>query len=237
MLRLRRAPRLTLTRGPFATYLLLTVGYLVGGKLALLLAVPPGYASPIFPPAGIAIAAMLIGGPATLPWTFLGSFLLNVWTARSIGHGSAVTWLAAAVVIATASTLQAAIGGTVLRRAVGYPAPLDNERDLWRFLFLSPISCLTSATLSLGGLLALGVVLLPDLVTSWVSWWIGDTVGVLVVLPLMFVIAGEPRSLWRSRAGPVALPMPHHELWRVPFQRYILQHESTGRIAYGRREN
>ena len=29
----------------------------------------------------------------------------------------------------------------------------------------------------------------------------------------------------------------HHELWRVPFQRYILQHESTGRIAYGRREN
>ena len=150
---------------------------------------------------------MLIGGPATLPWTFLGSFLLNVWTARSIGHGSAVTWLAAAVVIATASTLQAAIGGTVLRRAVGYPAPLDNERDLWRFLFLSPISCLTSATLSLGGLLALGVVLLPDLVTSWVSWWIGDTVGVLVVLPLMFVIAGEPRSLWRSRAGPVALPM------------------------------
>ena len=113
----------------------------------------------------------------------------------------------AAVVIATASTLQAAIGGTVLRRAVGYPAPLDNERDLWRYLFLSPISCLTSATLSLGGLLALGVVLLPDLVTSWVSWWIGDTVGVLVVLPLMFVIAGEPRSLWRSRAGPVALPM------------------------------
>ena len=103
--------------------------------------------------------------------------------------------------------LQAAIGGTVLRRAVGYPAPLDNGRDLSRFLFLSPVSCLTSATLSLGGLSALGVVLLPDLVTSWVSWWIGDTLGVLVVLPLMFVIAGEPRSLWRSRAGPVALPM------------------------------
>ena len=85
--------------------------------------------------------------------------------------------------------------------------PLDNGRDLWRFLFLSPVSCLVSATVSLGGLLALGVVLLSDLVTSWVSWWIGDTVGVLVVVPLMFVIAGEPRSLWRSRAGPVALPM------------------------------
>jgi integral membrane sensor domain MASE1 len=59
---------------------------------------------------------------------------------------------------------------------------------------LSPVICLTSATLSLGGLSALGVVQLPDLMTSWVAWWIGDTLGVLVVLPLMFVIAGETRG-------------------------------------------
>src|SRR5215468_3798881 len=197
----------TRRRSFFLACLALTAAYAVSGKLALLLAVPPGYASPIFPPAGIAIAAMLIGGPATLPWTFLGSFLLNLWTAYSVGQGAALTWLAAAAVIAAASMLQAAIGGVVLRRAVGYPAPLDNGRHLWRFLSLSPICCLTSATLSLGGLLTLGAVPLPDLVTNWVSWWIGDTLGVLVVLPLMFVIAGEPRRLWRSRAGPVALPM------------------------------
>jgi len=103
--------------------------------------------------------------------------------------------------------LQAATGGTVLGRAIGYPAPLDNGRDLSRFLLLSPVFCLTSATLSLGGLTALGLVQLPDLATSWVSWWIGDTLGVLVVLPLILVIAGEPRSLWRSRAKPMALPM------------------------------
>jgi signal transduction histidine kinase/CheY-like chemotaxis protein/integral membrane sensor domain MASE1 len=203
----RHAIRLILTKRPISAYWLLTPGYIVTGKLALLLAVPPGYASPIFPPAGIAIAAMLIGGPATLPWTFLGSFLLNLWTGSSVGYASAVIWLTVAAVIASASALQAAIGGTVLQRAIGYPAPLDNERDLWRFLILSPVCCLTSATLSLGGLLTLGAVPLSDLVTNWVSWWIGDTLGVLVVLPLMFVIAGEPRRLWRSRAGPVALPM------------------------------
>ena len=117
MLRLRHVTRPTLTRRPSPAYLSLTVGYVASGKLALLLAVPPGYASPIFPPAGIAVAAMLIGGPLTLPWTFLGSFLLNMWTAYSVGHGSAVTWLAAAVVIAAGSTLQAAIGGTVLRHS------------------------------------------------------------------------------------------------------------------------
>jgi hypothetical protein len=177
---------------------------LVTGKLALLLAVPPGYASPIFPPAGISVAGMLIGGRATLPWTFLGSFLLNLWTDLSAGRAPIATCLVAAVIIAAASMLQAGIGGTILRR---YPALLDNGRDLSRFLFVSPVFCLTTATLSLGGLSVLGVVQPPDLAPSWVSWWIGDTVGILVVFPLMLVLAGEPRSLWRSRAKPVALPM------------------------------
>ena len=206
MLRLPHAIRLVLTKRFLLTHLSLTVAYVASGKLALLLAVPPGYASPIFPPAGISVAGMLIGGRATLPWTFLGSFLLNLWTAYSAIHEPAETCVAA-VVIAAASMLQAAIGGTVLRRAVGYPAPLDNGCDLSRFLFVSPVFCLTSATLSLGSLSVLGMVQPPDLATSWVSWWIGDTLGVLVVSPLMLVIAGEPRSLWRSRAKPVALPM------------------------------
>jgi signal transduction histidine kinase/sensor domain CHASE-containing protein len=177
------------------------------GKLALLLAVPPGYASPIFPPAGIAVAAALIGGPASLPWIFLGSLLLNWWTGYSVNHQIDEIGLAAAVVIAAASTAQAAMGGSTLRRVVGYPAPLDNSRDLSLFLLLSPLFCLTSATLSLAGLLALGAVKPLELISSWISWWIGDTLGVLLVLPLMLVIVGEPRALWRGRAHRVALPM------------------------------
>ena len=145
MLRAGRFIWSILARGPSLWYLGLTVAYAVSGKLALLLAVPPGFASPIFPPAGIAVAAMLIAGRAALPWVFLGSFLLNAWTAYAVGHGSDGTRLAAAVIIAAASTLQAAFGGTVLRRTIGYPTPLDNGRDLSRFLLLSPVFCLTSA--------------------------------------------------------------------------------------------
>jgi signal transduction histidine kinase/CheY-like chemotaxis protein/integral membrane sensor domain MASE1 len=203
----RYAFRLIPRRSFLLACLSLTVAYVVTGKLALLLALPQGYGSPIFPPAGISVAGMLIAGRATLPWTFLGSFVLNLWTDFSLGHQPIETCLAAAVIIAAASVLQAAIGGTALQYTIGYPAPLDNGRDLSRFLFLSPVFCLTSATLSLGLLSALGIVRLPDLLTSWVSWWIGDTLGVLVVFPLVLVIAGAPRSLWRSRAKPVALPM------------------------------
>jgi signal transduction histidine kinase/CheY-like chemotaxis protein/sensor domain CHASE-containing protein len=201
-----RAPPSVASR-PLLAYLLLTLAYMATGKLALMLAVPPGYASPIFPPAGIAIAAVLISGWVTLPWIFLGSFLLNAWIGYSSGHRLDEVSLAAAVVIAAASMLQAAVGGQALRRVVGYPARLDNARELLSFLLLSPSFCVISASLSLAGLSALGVVKLADLMSSWVSWWIGDTLGVLLALPLMLVIAGEPRALWRGRAGPVALPM------------------------------
>jgi signal transduction histidine kinase/CheY-like chemotaxis protein len=197
----------SLRRNFFGACLVLTVAYAVTGKLAMLLAVPPGYASPVFPPAGIAVAAMFIGGWATLPFTFLGSFLLNLWVGYSVGSAPDLTRLAAASFIGAASVLQAAIGGTVLRRAVGYPAALDNGRDLTRLLLLLPMLCLTSATLSLAFLSFLDLVRIPDLLTNWVSWWIGDTLGALVVLPLMLVIAGEPRDLWRRRALPVAVPM------------------------------
>ena len=146
---------------PVFTYPLLTVVYTLSGKLGLMLAVPPGYASPIFPAAGIAVAATLIRGRATLPWIFLGSLLLNLWAGYSIGHQLDAASAAAAIIIAAASMLQAAIGGAMLRRAIGYPAPLDNGRDISRFLLLSPVSCLTSATLSLAGLSVLGVVARP----------------------------------------------------------------------------
>jgi signal transduction histidine kinase/integral membrane sensor domain MASE1 len=203
----RRSTPLREAGTPTLVHLSATLAYVVTGKLALALAVPPGYASPIFPPAGIAVACVLIGGSVALPWIFFGSLLLNVWIGYSVSHQLDEMGYAAALVIAAGSMGQAAVGGMVLRHAVGYPAPLDNSRDLAGFLVLSPLVCLTSPSLSLAGLWALGAVHLTELATSWISWWIGDTLGVLLVVPLVLVFAGEPRPLWRSRVRPVALPM------------------------------
>ena len=185
----------------------LAVLYVLTGWLGLKLAVPPGYATAIFLPAGLAVSAMLIVGAASLPGAFLGSLILNLWVGYTIAHWFDPAAAASAVVIALASMLQAVVGGSVLRRSIGCPIRLDNGRDLLRFLLLSPLVCLTSATLSLGGMWALGTIGSPDLPTSWMTWWIGDTLGVLVVLPLTLVLIGEPRQLWRRRAPYVALPM------------------------------
>ena len=197
----------SVTRWKPIGYLSIVVAYVIAGRLGLMLAVPPGYASAIFPPAGIAVAAMLAGGTATLPCTFIGSLLLNLWIGYAVDRHFDQLGLFAALTIAAASTLQAAVGGWALRGAIGYPAPLDRGRDLLRFLLLSPLCCLSSASLSLSGLWSLGILTPPDLARSWFAWWIGDTLGVLAVLPLVLVAVGEPRALWRSRARPVALPI------------------------------
>ena len=188
-------------------YAALPLVYIITGRLGLLLAVPPGYATAVFVPAGIAVGAMFVAGASTLPGIFLGSLLLNVWIGHSIAGQFGFISLAAAIVIALASVLQAAIGGTVLRRAIGYPAALDNSRDLLLFLTLSPIFCFTSASLSVSGMWALGAVQSTDLTINWMTWWTGDTLGVLVTLPLLLVLVAEPRSLWRSRVWSVAVPM------------------------------
>ncbi|MFA7270744.1 MAG: CHASE domain-containing protein, partial [Sterolibacterium sp.] len=188
-------------------YVALAIAYVVTGKLALLLALPPGYASAIFPPAGIAVAAAFIGGKRTLPWTLLGSLLLNLWVDYSPSQAVTMTGAFAASLIALASMLQAAVGGIWLRRAIGYPSPVDKASDVLRFLLLAPAICLVSASLSVGALTLLGIFDPAQMTTNWAAWWIGDTLGVIVMLPLVLVIAGEPRERWRSREFPVAVPM------------------------------
>src|SRR5207244_13581083 len=64
-----------------ATVSVIAIAYWAIGKLALLLAIPPGYATAVWPPAGIALAAFLVYGARVWPGIVLGSFLVNVWTA------------------------------------------------------------------------------------------------------------------------------------------------------------
>ncbi len=185
----------------------LVIAYVVCGKLGLMLALPPGYASAIFPSAGIAVAAALVAGNRTLPWTFAGSLFLNFW----VGLGSSAQingdLVASALLIAAASMLQAGFGGIWLRRCLSHPVTLDNGRDLLAFVGRTPIFCMTSASLSVGALTLSGIIPPEGVMANWVTWWLGDSLGVLVLVPLTLIAVGEPRALWRSRLTTVALPM------------------------------
>jgi integral membrane sensor domain MASE1 len=157
----------------------LPLAYVAAGLLCFM-SVPPGYATPFFLPAGLAVAATFLFGSTALPGTFLGSFMLNIMLGYMITGGFNPAQTNAALIVAMASMIQAAIAGATLRL-------LRFERPAHVFLFfgLAPIFCLVSATLSLGGLSLLDIVARSELSINWLMWWLGDLFGVLLALPII----------------------------------------------------
>ena len=179
------------------------------GKLGLLLAIPPGYATAVWPPSGLALAAVLVCGTRVWPGIVLGSVLVNLPTSFDASTvGALCLSLGRAVSIGGGAALQAVVGAVLIRRVVGFPHPLDREKDVGRFLLLGgPLSCLLNATLGVTALAVSGLIPWTMAFLSWWTWWVGDTIGVLIVTPLVLSWTAEPRQVWRLRRRGMALPL------------------------------
>jgi diguanylate cyclase (GGDEF)-like protein/PAS domain S-box-containing protein len=169
------------------------------------LALPAGYATPVYLPAGVGFALTVAFGWRALPGIAIGACLAhlpNGW----MGPDTAPLTAAAATTVATLGSLaQAWLGARWFRRFVD-PA-LGTARDVARFLALAPVFCLINATANVTALYRLGVVTAAERAPNWINWWAGDTVGVLLAAPLIWILCGRPRRLWRRRARIVALPL------------------------------
>lgn len=193
--------------GTLTKILFLCLSYAVMGRLALLLAIPPGYATAIFPSAGIAVSALLIWGYRLWPGIFLGSFLLNVWISAEQGP-LGLTGIKIALAVASGATLQGLAGFWLIKRFVEIPIELTKELDILKFMILAgPLACLLNASFGAGSLYATGIISATEVGYSWFTWWVGDCIGVLIASPLMMILFARPRELWRSRRNSVALPI------------------------------
>jgi signal transduction histidine kinase len=183
--------------------------YCVVGRISLLLAIAPGYATAVWPPAGLALAGVLIFGYRVWPGVVLGSFLVNVWTSLNPADLSSILRsVAIAGGIGAGAGLQAVLGAFLVRRYVGYPNPLDHAERVFKFLTLAgPISCLVSPTLGVTAILAAGAIHASNYPLNWFTWWVGDTVGALIFAPVAVVGLGRaPRVPLRRKlliTGPV----------------------------------
>lgn len=185
------------------------MAYVAVGRLSVLLAIPPGYATAVWAPAGIALAAVLFWGHQVWPGIVAGSFLVNVWTSVDTST-SAMTLrsLGIPLGIGLGAAAQALISAGLVRRTIGFPTALDQGQQVVRFLALAgPGGCLVSSLIGTATLLAGGVISINSAMISWCTWWVGDTIGVLIVMPLVLILCGEPRAHWRPRALPVGVPL------------------------------
>jgi len=192
---------------PWRVALATAAVYALLGALALLMAVSPGYASPLYPAAGLALAAMLRYGRAALPGIWLGSFAVN--TAVGLLHGQAgAASLALPLVIGVGAALQAALGAALVRRFVAQPLVLNAPRDILRFGVLGAlVACGVSPTVATPALLAAGAISFDSMPLTWLTWWVGDTLGVLIAAPLVLTLIGRPRGDWQPRRRTLGLPL------------------------------
>lgn len=192
---------------PLGLVLCIAIAYATCGRLALLLAIPPGYATAIFPPAGIALGLVFLRTRSAFAGIFLGSFALNTWVSYAPDAHLTHREIGIALLIAGASALQASVGGHTLQRLLRNRSSFDTARDVSTLFLATPCICLISATLSVTGLFIVGMVGSTNIPISWFTWWIGDIMGVLIMFPLVMAFAGKPRVLWRRRAPFIALPI------------------------------
>jgi signal transduction histidine kinase/CheY-like chemotaxis protein len=187
----------------------LAAAYFVTGELSLLLAVPPGYASAFWPPAGIAVASLFLGGYRLWPGVLAGSIAVNssTWFDPSGGWISVGSGLAA-LAISVAATMQALGGAYLARRYVAETLELVHEKEIAKFYVLTgPLSCLLGATISVPSLVAAGLLEPGEAAYNWWAWWIGDSIGVAVLAPLVFIATAKPREIWKRRRVTVGAPL------------------------------
>src|SRR5438046_6809672 len=107
--------------------------YFVAGKLALLLAIPPGYATAVWPAAGLALGCLLLFGNRAWPGVIIGSFLVHFWTSLDTAtFGAIVKSVAMPLFIASGTTLQAYAGASLIRWVVGMPTALATGKEVVR---------------------------------------------------------------------------------------------------------
>jgi len=169
---------------------ILTVIYFIAGKLGLMLASLHASASPVWPPAGIALAGLLLLDYRAWPGIFIGAFLVNVTSAGNV---------ATAFAIATGNTLEALVGAWLVNRFAGGTNVFDRPQGVFKFALAAGISTIISPAF---GVTSLGVAGFADWANYggiWLTWWLGDVTGDLVFTPLVLLWSVASKRRWNKK--------------------------------------
>jgi integral membrane sensor domain MASE1/anti-sigma regulatory factor (Ser/Thr protein kinase) len=157
--------------------------YYGSAKLGLSLAFETGSVTAVWPPTGIALAAVVLWGYRIWPGVALGAFLANAWTGVP---------LYAVLGITTGNTLEALAGAYLLHRFAGFRPSLERVRDVIALVVLAgAISTTISATLGVTSLLVADEISGSQFGSVWRTWWLGDLCGDLIVAPALLIAASH----------------------------------------------
>jgi signal transduction histidine kinase len=148
--------------------------------------------SAIWPPAGVGMAALYLWGLRWWPGIFLGELWINV--ELLLDDSGIPFW--SIVGQQAGNMLEIVLGALLLRRLLGPRAALDRADQIAGMLFALACGTAVSAAIGTASMLGGGVIDRSEADTFFRTWWLGDTAGALVVLPLILTWAQDPRAAW-----------------------------------------
>ncbi|MGB8073402.1 MAG: MASE1 domain-containing protein [Pseudolabrys sp.] len=169
---------------------LLTLVYFIAGKFGLLLASLHASASPVWPAAGIALATLLVLGYRAWPAIFVGAFLVNVTTAGNV---------ATSLAIASGNTLEAVCGAWLVNRFAGGTTVFDRPQGVVKFALAAVVSTVIGPAFGVTSLAFGGFADWANFGAIWLTWWLGDTTGDLLIAPLIILWSTPPKRRWNRK--------------------------------------
>lgn len=172
----------------------LLLAYYISGTVGLSLDAVSGFATYVWIPTGLSLAALLVFGYRLWPGVFLGALLVN------LSQGGPLPVVAG---IAVGNTLEALAGTFLLERA-GFNKELISHRDILKLIVYGAfISTFISAVVGSLSLLFGRIITLGALLPTWSAWWVGDIVSDLIFAPV--ILLWTQISLVRNSNKPLEL--------------------------------
>lgn len=161
--------------------------------------IPPGNATAIFASSGIALVAIYFLGYKVTFGVLLGSFLGNnnlyLPNFGTVGFAQFnMTGFIVALTIGIGAALEGSLGYYFLKRFGNIQKPFDTVRSVWIFVLLTALaSCLVNATIGSSSLVLGGFADVAFYGEVWLTWWLGDAAGVVIIAPLLITWRYLPR--------------------------------------------
>ncbi|MGJ8689387.1 MAG: PAS domain S-box protein [Gammaproteobacteria bacterium] len=184
--------------------LLLTAIYIASSALGNLLVFSPSDASSFWPAAGVGLAGLLIGGISLWPGIFLGDLIFNIL--KYNGTASVFDSLGWITIDAVGPTLQAVVGTAIIAKYLQGALEGKFVAVLKIYLVGVVMCCMISPTIGVNALILQGVFPSSYFASSWFSWWIGDSIGVMLFTPVILWFAYNIRN---KQTGKYYLILPH----------------------------
>jgi diguanylate cyclase (GGDEF)-like protein/PAS domain S-box-containing protein len=169
---------------------------------------PPTFAAPIWPAAGIAVGVLILWGYKYIPAILIGEILINLKFYKFEDFNDQPTLYFTYALLLIATIIRSALGSYLVKRELGKSNNFFTMQSIAKlFLLAGLIPTFLSTAISTFVLAGSNLLDKNTVLINFATWWFGDSVGIFIVLPLMFVIFKKPRKIWQSRLLKTLVPV------------------------------